>query len=184
MFLSAADSPENLRTGCSSCKKKKKKNLFNPRKPCIRLHCHAPGPSHNCVPSWLVEIRLGDRLLTGGERRFRLHDSSRWSRQQPGRMIQSDPTAEQEEQVLRDLLVLDLVVARLKGGTSGGYCCRWGRRWWWWWRVFVAFSVVNMIPSSPCWTDGSIRSSMRLTSEPRFLILKEHKEPEKCEFKI
>lgn len=35
----------------------------------------------------------------------------------------------------------------------------------------VTFRVVNMIPCSPCWTCGSIRSSIRLTSEPRFRIL-------------
>lgn len=35
----------------------------------------------------------------------------------------------------------------------------------------VTLSVVNMMPCSPCCTQGSIRSSIRLTSDPRFLIL-------------
>lgn len=33
------------------------------------------------------------------------------------------------------------------------------------------FSVVNIMPSSPCWMLGSIKSSIMLTSAPRFLIL-------------
>ena len=41
--------------------------------------------------------------------------------------------------------------------------------------VCVTFSVVNMMPCSPCWTQGSIRSSIRLTSDPKFLILRAEK---------
>lgn len=71
--------------------------------------------------------------------------------------------------VLRDLLMLNLVVAGLKqsrmlySSTSTGKPAHK--------QCSSTLSVVNMMPCSPCWTQGSIRSSIRLTSDPRFLIL-------------
>lgn len=74
------------------------------------------------------------------------------------------------EVILCDLLMLNLVVTCLKrsriqrfmhanSGKAPSYC-------------YNTLSVVNMMPCSPCWTQGSIRSSIRLTSDPRFLILR------------